>query len=553
MIRRTIIGLLSLALWFAAPALAEPPDDPTALPPAAEMAPAEAATEMPAAPTQGFAGDLAALLADRAIYDRLSGLGIDPALLQSYYAGREGRALWVQDSGIAPTGFGLERALAIAADGDLSTIRQAVVRIRLLAGATDPASLGELELLLTGALAEAGYQASEAFAPTSRAELLDSIDDEDPAGSVAALLPAQPEFWALADAYHGYSAIALAGGWGRVAEGPKLELDMRDERVRALRQRLAWTDGALAEVPEPDLFDADLELAVKRFQRRHGLGDDGVVGFKTIEALSLPVEDRLRTIAFNLQKLFDKRRDWGDRYIYVNLAGAELTYVDRGQVQTHVRTVVGRTDRPSPELDSAINRLEFNPYWTVPPKIARVDLLPKVQSNPAYFAEHNIRVYTSWSEDANEIDPSTVDWFSPEAKAMRYRLKQDPGPENALGPVKLLFPNQYDVYIHGTTHQELFVKPARFFSSGCIRVAEPLDLAAMVLSDDPDWDRARIDATVAHGRNTAVMLKRPLPVHLDYRTVWVDAEGLLQIRDDVYRRDKLPASVVIAQAASAMK
>jgi len=558
MIRRTAFAVMTLWLAAATPALAEPPGDPTAAVPLFEVAqPSDVApAETPSVllePAQGFSGDLAAIIADPTVASRLAGLGLDATLLQSFYAEREDQALWVQDSGIAPTGFGLLQALGTAADGGLATIRQAVLRARLLHGATDPASLGELELLLTGTLAEAGYQATEAFAPRTRAEVLDAIDEEDYAGSIAALLPAQPGFWALADAYRRYSRIALDGGWGRVAEGPKLEFGMRDARVPALRQRLVATDGAAADAPEPDLFDADLQAAAERFQRRHGLGDDGVVGFKTIEAMNVPVEDRLRAIAFNLQKLFDKRRDYGDRYIYVNLAGAELTYVDHGVVQTHIRTVVGRTDRPSPELDSEINRLEFNPYWTVPPKIARVDLLPKVQSNPGFFAEHNIRVYTSWSEDANEVDPASIDWFSAEAKAMRYRLKQDPGPENALGPVKLLFPNKYDVYIHGTTHQELFAKPARFFSSGCVRVKEPLDLAAMVLSDDPAWDRARIDATVAGGKNTSVMLQRPLPVHLDYRTVWVDAGGLLQIRDDIYGRDKLPATVAIADAALRVK
>ena len=552
MIRRSTIALLCLGLWVAAPARAELPGDPAAVAVPGTVAAPEAPS-VAIEPVQGFSGDLAALLADGAVADRLAGLGIDPGLLQAFYAGRANRALWVQDGGLAPTGVAPLRALEAAASSGLAAVRQAVLRIDLLAGATDPASLGELELLLTGALAEAAYRAEEAFAGRSRAELLDEIDETDLAGSVAALLPAQPEFWALAEAFHAYSAIAVAGGWGRVPEGPKLEAGMRDPRIPALRARLATTDGAAVDVAEPDLFDTDLQAAAERFQRRHGLGDDGVVGFKTIETLNVPVEDRLRAIAFNLQKLFDKRRDWGDRYIYVNIAGAELTYVDRGQVQAHVRTVVGRTDRPTPELDSEINRLEFNPFWTVPSKIARVDLLPKVQSNPGFFAEHNIRVYTSWVEDANEIDPSTVDWFSPEAKAMRYRLKQDPGPENALGPVKLLFPNQYDVYIHGTPHQELFVKPARYFSSGCVRVKEPLDLAAMVLSDDPVWDRAKIDATVAGGRNTSVPLQRPLPVHLDYRTVWVDAEGLLQIRDDIYRRDRLPATVAIAQAAAAAK
>jgi len=552
--RRAGLALsLVLALVLSADggaARAEPPGNFATTP--AIGRPAGVAPAMPvAAPSRSFAGDLAGALADTGYASRLASLGLDPVMLRDFYAVRANRALWVEDGGIAPAGAVLVTSLQTVSRGGLAAVAPAVARIEALGTASDATSLTELELLLSGTLAEAAFAAGEAMDAGTRLALLDRIDADDPAPAVATLLPAQRDFWALVQAFRSYSAIALAGGWPRVPDGPKLELGMRDPRVAALRERLVATDGEPALVTEPELFDAALESSVKRFQRRHGLGDDGVVGFKTIDALNMPVEDRLRSIAFNIRKLYDKRRDWGDRYIYVNIAAAELTYVDGGVVRTHVRTVVGRKDRETPELDSEINRLEFNPFWTVPPKIARVDLLPKIQANPRYFAEQNIRIYSSWSEAANEIDPDTIDWFSAEARAMRYRLKQDPGPENALGPVKLLFPNQYDVYIHGTTHQELFVKPARFFSSGCIRVKEPLDLAAMVLSDDPSWNRARIDATVAKGRNTPVKLLRPLPIHLDYRTAWVDAEGLLQLREDIYRRDKLPPKAVLAQNATA--
>jgi len=548
------LGLIALALTLALSAdgkeaRAEPPGNFATTP--VIDTPAGPLSSVPvAAPSRSFTGDLAGALADSSTAARLAALGLDPVTLRDFYADRDNQALWVEDGGIAPAGAVLATSLeAVSRDG-LAVVAPAVARIAALATASDLASLTELELLLSGTLAEAAYAATEAMEAQPRLTLLDTIDADDPAPSVATLLPAQRDFWALVQAFRSYSTIALAGGWPHVPDGPKLELGMRHPRVAALRERLVATDGEPTLVTEPDLFDEALESAVKRFQRRHGLGDDGVVGFKTIAALNTSVEDRLRSIAFNIRKLYDKRRDWGDRYIYVNIAAAELTYVDGGVVRTHVRTVVGRKDRQTPELDSEINRLEFNPFWTVPPRIARVDLLPKIQSNPRYFTEQNIRIYSSWSEAANEIDPDTIDWFSAEARAMRYRLKQDPGPENALGPVKLLFPNQYDVYIHGTTHQELFVKPARFFSSGCIRVKEPLDLAAMVLSDDPSWDRARIDATVAKGRNTPVKLMRPLPIHLDYRTAWVDADGLLQLREDIYQRDKLPPKVVLAQNLS---
>jgi murein L,D-transpeptidase YcbB/YkuD len=187
--------------------------------------------------------------------------------------------------------------------------------------------------------------------------------------------------------------------------------------------------------------------------------------------------------------------------------------------------------------------MEFNPYWNVPAGIYAKDFLPKLRKDPGFINHYqNIRVYRA-SEPANEVDPSTIDWFSPEAKQMRLRLRQDPGPENALGPAKFLFPNSYDVYLHGTNKPSLFAKPDRFLSSGCIRLPDPLGFAELVLKDDPNWSRAKIDAAVAAKSNRGVPLPKPLPVHLVYDTAWVDEAGTVQFRADVYGRDKRETAI----------
>lgn len=519
---------------FAIPALAEPTGDsvaPTVAP--ASVSPAAAAT----APVPSFSGDLAHALEMPGLPQNLASLGLDPASLDSFYKSRPD-ALWVNDQGLNTEGQALLDALWEAATAGCHNIAAAVAHAQGLAKASSTPERVELELTLTGALAEAAFAAVAPFATTTKAELLDSIDATDIAGSRATLLPQDEDYWALVGGFWKNLELANAGGWPTVPMGPKLEAGMKDARVTALRARLAVTDGALTGVPEPEVFDPQLVQAVETFQRRHGLGDDGVVGFKSVDALNVPIAARLQTIAYNLKKQHDAGTDWGDRYIVVNIAAATMVFVDGGQKVYETNTVVGRTDRQTPELDSTVNRLEFNPYWTVPPKIARVDLLPKMQRDPSYFAAHGIKIYSSWEESAEEIDPETVDWFSPEAKAMRYRLRQDPGPENALGPVKFLFPNPFDVYLHGTNHPDLFVKPARFFSSGCIRLPRPIEFAAVVLRDDPNWNQARIDSVLKGGVNTPVRLARPIPVHLVYRTAWVDDAGTVQFRDDVYGRDK---------------
>lgn len=451
--------------------------------------------------------------------------------------------LWVGDIGVNEAGLELMARLGLVPTDLFDQARSRDALIAAFAGPT-MGDRAEAEAILTAIALQAGRLALAPFGPVDDANLLEALQD----GELDSVLPTDPGYWPSLVGWRNYSALAEAGGWGEIPQGAKLEPGGNDARVPALRQRLAISDGLTLDPAATDtIYDPALAEAVMRFQARHGLVPDGIIGHRTIDALNLPAEERLAQLTFNLAKMLARPERWGDRYIAVNIAAAELVLVSGGNEIYRTNVIVGRTDRPTPLIASAMDRLEFNPYWTVPPKIARVDLLPKQQANPRFFQEHNIRVYSSWTEDSYEIDPSTIDWFSDDARAMRYRLKQDPGPENALGPAKFLFPNQYDVYIHGTNHPELFVKQERFLSSGCVRVPDPLRFAELVLSSEGGWTAEKIQAVIDGAENQRVNLGAPLPVHLYYRTAWADPDGTVQFRRDIYGRDQESAESLIAE------
>ena len=465
-------------------------------------------------------------------------IDFDATALQHLYASRDYQPMWVTNAGLQPVAEALlstlerlERSGALPQSAD-------VAAASARRGGTATAGLAEMELLLSSALIRTAVDPEDLLAPGPRPQVLEAAANSDDSEQfLHQWLPPDPTFWRLRAAIDGYRAIAERGGWPSVSAGPKLEPGVRDGRIVQIRQRLAAAGDLASDSAEPDLYDDVLLDAVKRFQARHGLLPDGVIGFGTIDALNVPAEARLASMIFNLRRLYAQARDWGDSYVMVNLAAAQLKLVQDGAITASYNVIVGRRDRPTPEVHSAINRLEFNPYWNVPAGIYARDFLPKLRKDPGFINHYqNIRVYRA-SEPANEVDPSTIDWFSPEAKQMRLRLRQDPGPENALGPVKFLFPNSYDVYLHGTNKQSLFAKADRFLSSGCIRLPDPLGFAELLLKNDPNWPRVKIDAAVAAKTNRGVALATPLPVHLVYDTAWVDEAGTVQFRQDVYGRD----------------
>ena len=463
----------------------------------------------------------------------------DATALQQFYAGRNYDPIWVGNAGLSPQGEALlsrlERlqrsgALPYSADVAAASMRHA---------GTATADLAALELLLSSALVGTAVDPEDLLAPGPRPQALEAAAASDDASKILhEWLPPDPTFWRLRAAIDGYRAMTDRGGWPTVTSGPKLEPGVRDGRIAQVRQRLLATGDLAGDSAEPDVYDEALLDSVKRFQARHGLVPDGVIGFGTIDALNVPAETRLASMIFNLRRLYKQARDWGDNYVMVNLPAAQLKLVQGGTITAAYNVIVGRRDRPTPEIHSAINRLEFNPYWNVPAGIYAKDFLPKLRKDPDYINHYsNIRVYRA-EEPANEVDPSTIDWFSPEAKKMRLRLRQDPGPENALGPAKFLFPNSYDVYLHGTNKQSLFAKADRFLSSGCVRLPDPLGFAELLLKDDPNWPRAKIYAAIETKKNRGVALAMPLPVHLVYDTAWVDETGTVQFRQDVYGRDQ---------------
>lgn len=361
------------------------------------------------------------------------------------------------------------------------------------------------------------------------------------------LAPAHVAYRRLRSALALYRQLAADGGWAVLADGHSLKPGMEDARVPALAARLAVT-GDLLETTGDDqgtLYGPVLEAAVRRFQERHGLDVDGVVGPGTLAALNVPAEARVRQIAINMERWRWIGDELADRYLWVNIPGFSLQVVENGRVVMAMPVIIGRTYRETPVFAGLMTYLDFNPYWNVPTSIATQDLLPKIQADQSYLARQGMSVLSGWSEDAVPIDPVSIDWARLSQDNFPYRLRQDPGPLNALGRVKFMFPNSFSVYLHDTPSRELFWRAKRDFSSGCIRVQKPLELAEFLLGSG--WDLALIEAEIATGQNHAVRLPHAVPIFITYSTAWVDDDGAIEFRDDIYGRDAVLIEALAAR------
>ena len=405
--------------------------------------------------------------------------------------------------------------------------RQLLDRLRKV-GAADPTTISanraELDLLMSAGFAALAVDpADPALTPTtSRLVTLATQAAIDPS-QLRVALPADPQIRRLRDAIESYRQIERSGGWPRVPEGTKLALGDRGAQVAALRDRLSASGDMQAVAGDPAYFDAALASGLRRFQARHGLLVDGVAAKDSFAALNVPVASRRAALAAKLRELSRQQRDWGARYIAVNIAAETMTLVEDGRLAVARRVIVGRPGWQTPELDSVIERLEFHPYWTVPAGIARLELLPKIRKDRDYLRRNNMSMVSG-------------------------QIRQAPGPGNPLGRVKFLFANPHSVYLHDTSAPELFARPERFLSHGCVRVEQAVDLARRLLRDDPAWPQPRIDAALAAGRNVRVDLARPIPLHLVYDTAWVDDDGTVNFRNDAYGRDSTIAALRTASA-----
>ena len=486
---------------------------------------------------------------------------LSPELISFYH--RNGfTPVWSDMRGLAPCADSLLRAIASAADHGLDPETyhwQAVTHLFARARKhfttlmIDPELLAEIDILLTDAYMLYGKHLhagrynpheldAEWYLLKTGADMKVNLLEASGAGtlceSIAALPSPQPEYVRLKEALARYRRLAQQGGWPAVPEGKKLEKGMWDERVMALRARLRVT-GELGQEPAPveGTFDDRLVNAVRRFQIAHGLDPDGKVGAATLAALNITVEERIRQLMINLERWRWLPRQPGERHIRVNIADFTLEVVERDSVALFMRVVVGKTYRRTPVFSDRMTYLVLNPYWNIPTTILLNDIVPKAQKNPDYLRSENIRVFQGWSAQAPEIDPATIDWKKLSKNYLPYRFRQDPGAKNALGRIKFMFPNQFDVYLHDTPSHSLFNRSRRDFSSGCIRIEKPVDLALYLLND-PQWTRERMEKLFTTRIETTLPVRRPILVELIYLTAWVDEAGVVQFRQDIYERDK---------------
>ena len=364
--------------------------------------------------------------------------------------------------------------------------------------------------------------------------LQQAIDADDIARFIRDLIPEYAVYTDLKKALADYRRIAADGDWVRVPDGATLKPGMQNERVAALCRRLAASGDLDKSLAGSDRFDEAVEAAVKRFQQRHLLDTDGVVGKGTLAALNVGVGERIDQIRVNLERLRWVLHDIPPKFIFVDIAGYKLFGIKDLEDVWEAKVQIGRPYRQTPSFRADMKYIVFNPTWTVPPTILAKDILPAVKKDRGYLKSRNISIL---DRNGRTVDPGRINWAKASAKNFPYILRQEPGPSNALGQVKFIFPNSHFIFLHDTPSKELFSRTDRAFSSGCIRVERPFELAELLLRDVSGWDRAKIDAVIAAGRTETVFLPRPLPVLMVYLTAEF-YEGQILFKKDVYERDK---------------
>jgi L,D-transpeptidase YcbB len=490
---------------------------------------------------------------------------LSPLVFQ-FYEGREFRPAWSDDFGPSPEAEDFLEVIRSAyreglnpEDYQLNKIEEVLSDLYASQIGLEPydvAELAGLDLILTQAFflyashmvdGRVDHQniypdwvVNERSADLA-AVLSDALEAKEMQKTLADLAPPYPRYAGLKEALIQYQAIAESGGWSEVSPGPKLQRGSRGNRVAILRQRLIIS-GDLASIvwEELGVFDHDLELAVRKFQKRHGLKDDGRVGKSTLKEINVPVETRIRQIALNMDRLRWLSDDMGRNYIFVNIADFSLEVMEDERPVMAMRIIAGKDEQRSCVLSAKMTYLELNPFWRVPDSIAAKEILPQIKKEPGYLEQKNIKVFKDWKDNAKEMDPKLISWPRLRASNLGYKFRQEPGPLNPLGRIKFIFPNECEIYLHDTPARHLFGRTRRDLSHGCIRVEKPVELATYLLRNKETWMQKKILTEIKKGKRQVVMLPEPVNVHIFYGTAWVDRDGVLQFRNDIYHADEIP-------------
>lgn len=475
--------------------------------------------------------------------EAISSVIVIPALYQQ----RDYSPLWTNPDAIRQL---LDAIRSIGADGlnsadyHLAALEQLQQQVSSKAPA---AQLAEYDLLLTDSLVRLGYHLMIGKVDPVKLDqnwnmdktvgdldtvlaMADAVTNGTVDRLVDGLRPQAPIYAQMKTALARYQRIAEEGGWQLLPDGPAIKPEMSDPRIPALRERLAVSGEFTGADRQSSDYDTTLEEAVRLFQRRHGLEDDGVIGKGTLQALNVPVEQRIDQLRVNLERARWILRDLPADYVLVDIAGFQVSLVRDSNVVWETRAQVGKPYRKTPVFRSEITYMDMNPTWTIPPTILRKDVLPAIKRDPEYLQKKNMRVL---DKQGNTIDPASIDW----SRGFPYMVRQDPGPGNALGRVKFMFPNKYAVYLHDTPSKSLFDRTERAFSSGCIRIDKPFEFAELLLDDPQQWGQEAIRKVIDSKQTRSVSLPQPITVLLLYWTVNFDADGHVIFKQDIYDRD----------------
>jgi len=361
----------------------------------------------------------------------------------------------------------------------------------------------------------------------------DLYDRLSPAYSIDVPFVSEASVAALQQAIQRYRQIVANGGWPVTNQKVTIRPGDTSAEIAVIRQHLAVEGDLPAGSGRDATFDREFLDGLSRFQIRNGLRVSGFVDQRTLAALNVTAQERLQQLETNLKRIQGMMSiDKAPRYVLVNVPAFVAQAVQNGNLALESNVIAGKPARATPAVSARIVEVNFYPSWTVPEIVAQQDLIPKIRKDPSYFSEEHFAVMTDWKSPP--LDPATVDWNSPQV--VSYKFRQDPGPFNALGVVRINMPNKYSVYMHDTPLKQLFGQSARAFSSGCVRVEKVLELVAWLLGEK-GWTLEKVQAQIDSGKKIDVKLPRPVPVHFVYLTAFASGNGIAQFRPDIYGRD----------------
>lgn len=487
-----------------------------------------------------------------------------PDLVHLFYARRDYRPAWTGEKETSPQIRPLVQSLKdieaeglnpsdyhlLKIEGQLESIKKGLKKRRPIQAET----LADFDLLCTDAfLACAGHLARGKVDPETHrvvwqgtciderlAELLENALVEGRVAEALASLPPQHSFYLnLKKALASYRKLARKTKWKPLLEGLALKKSDERKEVRELRKRLLELgDLGREQRTSSRAFNDALEAALRRFQGRHGLDASGILDPATLAAINIPLGERCRQIEANLERWRWLPHDLGERFIYVNVANFELEAFEGSRKPLAMKVVVGSEGWQTPDFASQMTHLIVNPDWTIPIPVILKETVNYVLQDLCYFRNNRMVILRKQGEQLVEIEPASIDWAKLTEKNLDFLIRQKAGPDNILGRLKFVFPNKYDIYLHDTPYQEDFAKAARAFSHGCIRAERPVDLAVWALRGKPGWDLKQIWVAIDAGEERTVKLAEPIDVFFLYNTAWVDDDGTVQFRADIYERDK---------------